>query len=213
MSIRILVVDDHRLIRRGLCSLLEFDPTLKVVGEAGDAEEAIQRALELSPDVILMDVNMPGTGGIEATRQLHHLLPDARVLILTVQEDEEMLMAALKVGAAGYVTKRAADSELTDAIRAVARGELYIHPTMTRKLLHEMAVHTAPPPSLEEDISPRAREVLQLLARGCTNREIAEQLHISVRTVEGHRAGLMTRLGLHSRSDLVTYAAQHHLIP
>jgi DNA-binding NarL/FixJ family response regulator len=213
LSIRILVVDDHCLIRRGLCSLLEFDPTMNVVGEAGNAEEAIERALAVTPDVILMDVNMPGTGGIEATRQLHHLLPDARVLILTVQEDEEMLMAALKVGAAGYITKRAADSELTDAIRAVARGDLYIHPTMTRKLLREMAAHTALPPSPEEEISPRAREVLQLLARGCTNREIAEQLQISVRTVEGHRAGLMARLGLHSRSDLVTYAAQHHLIP
>jgi len=214
MPIRILIVDDHSVIRTGLRTILAAQPDLEVVGEAADGHQAIQLARELHPDVVLMDISMPGPagGGIEVTRRLREILPHVCVLILTVHEDETLLREAIRVGASGYVIKRAAESELVNAIQAVARGEMYIHPAMTRTLLKNLATPTAPRPTTVESLTPREIEVLRLLAKGYTNRQIAEALRISVRTVEGHRSNLMSKLDVHSRVELTGYAEEHHLL-
>ncbi len=166
--------------------------------------------MELKPDILLMDLSMPNIGGIEATRQLSQSEPKIRVLILTVHEDESLLKEVIRVGAAGYIIKRAAQEDLIHAIRVVSRGDLYIHPTMTRALFHDPSV----PPKVSEieTLTLREIEVLQLLAKGYTNRQIAEHLSLSPRTVEGHRANVSGKLGLHSRVELVEYAEKHGLL-
>jgi two-component system response regulator NreC len=215
MAIHILIVDDHAVIRAGLRTILKADPDLQVVGEAADGSAALRLASELHPDVILMDISMPSPagGGIETTRRLRDTLPDARVLILTVHEDESLLREAIQAGAAGYIIKRAAESELVSAVRAVWNGDMYVHPAMTRVLLKDMAVR---PPSKKqvsvESLTPRELDVLRLLAKGHTNRQIAEVLNVSTRTVEGHRANLMDKLELHSRVELTSFAEEHGLL-
>ncbi len=211
MPIRILIADDHGLLRAGLRALLRDEPDMAVVGEAIDSEDTIQKALELRPDVILLDISMPGRGGLEVTRFLRKSLPGTRILILTVHEDEDLLREAIRLGASGYIIKRAVEAELVHAIRAVWRGELYIHPAMTRALLKDLA----PPPSEAspvEPLTPRELEVLRRIALGYTNRQIAEEMGISIRTVETHRANLMGKLGVNSRVELVRYAREHGLI-
>ena len=214
MPIRILIVDDHSVIRTGLRTILAAQPDLEVVGEAADGHQAIQLARDLGPDVVLMDISMPGPagGGIEVTRRLREILPHTFVLILTVHEDETLLREAIRVGASGYVIKRAAESELVSAVQAVARGEMYIHPAMTRALLKDLAAPSGPRENAVEPLTSREIEVLRLLAKGYTNRQIAEVLRISVRTVEGHRANLMSKLEVHSRVELTGYAEEHHLL-
>ena len=214
MPIKILIVDDHSVIRTGLRTILAAQPDLEVVGEAADGHQAIQLARDLRPDVVLMDISMPGPagGGIEVTRRLREILPNTSVLILTVHEDETLLREAIRVGASGYVIKRAAESELVSAVQAVARGEMYIHPAMTRALLKDLATPTAPRQTTVESLTPREIEVLRMLSKGYTNRQIAEALRISVRTVEGHRANLMSKLEVHSRVELTGYAEEHHLL-
>lgn len=212
MSIRILLADDHGVIRAGLRALLAGFPDLCVVGEASDGNEAIAKTAELKPDILLMDLNMPNVGGIEATRQLVQSQPAVRILILTVHEDESLLKEAIRAGAAGYVIKRAAQEDLIHAIRVVARGDLYVHPAMTRALFSEPSPSVPPKLSEAETLTLREIEVLQLLVKGCTNRQIAEQLNLSPRTVEGHRANLSGKLGLRSRVELVEYAEKHGLI-
>ena len=214
MPIRILIVDDHSVIRTGLRTILATQPDFEVVGEAADGHQALQLARELHPDVVLTDISMPGPagGGIEVTRRLREILPHTAVLILTVHEDETLLREAIRVGASGYVIKRAAESELVSAVQAVARGEMYIHPAMTRALLKGLATPTAPRQNAVEPLTPREIEVLRMLAKGYTNRQIAEALRISVRTVEGHRANLMSKLDVHSRVELTGYAEDHHLL-
>ncbi|WP_376792665.1 response regulator [Thermoflexus sp.] len=211
MPIRILIADDHGLVRAGLRALLKDEPDLEVIGEAADSEDAIQKAMALRPDVMLLDISMPGRGGIEVTRFLRKALPELRILILTVHEDEDMLREAIRLGASGYIIKRAVEEELVHAIRAVWRGDLYIHPAMTRALLKDLKA-PAVEPVLVEPLTPRELEVLRLIAMGYTNRQIAEELGISVRTVETHRANLMGKLGLSSRVELVRYAREHGLI-
>ena len=212
MSIRILIADDHGVLRAGLRALLNAEPDLEVVAEAADGEQALHLASELRPDIVLMDLNMPKVGGIQATRLLRDLLPEVGVLVLTVHEDSSLLREAIQGGASGYIIKRALESELINAIHAISRGELYIHPALTRSLFID------PPPAEPEDqysieaLTPRECEVLQLIAQGYTNRQIACRLTISVRTVESHRANLMAKVNLHSRVDLVRYAAQHGLL-
>lgn len=211
MGIRTLIVDDHGVLRAGLRALLAGEADLEVVGEAADGDEALRMAGELSPEVVLMDITMPGMDGIEATRKLLAEMPSARVLLLTVHADSSLLREALKAGAAGYILKRAVESELINAIRAVARGDLYIDPAMTRALLTEPARNPCRD-NLNETLTSRETEVLQLIAGGYTNRQIAEKLTISVRTVEGHRANIMGKLDLRSRVELVRYARETGLI-
>lgn len=214
MPIRILIADDHSMIRTGLRTILQAHPDLEVVGEAADGHEAIHLARELHPDVVLTDISMPGPagGGIEVTRRLRETLPRTSVLILTVHEDESLLREALRVGASGYVIKRAAESELVNAIQAVARGEMYIHSAMTRGLIQDLAAPPSPPKTEVESLTPREIEILRMLAKGYTNRQIAEVLRISVRTVEGHRANVMSKLDVHSRVELTGYAEEHGLL-
>jgi len=212
MPTRILIADDHGVLRAGLRALLNAEPGLDVVGEAGDGDEALRLTRTLQPDIVLMDINMPGSGGIEATRQLKQLHPDVRVLILTVHEDEGLLQEAIRAGAAGYIIKRAVESELINAIRAVSRGDLYVHPSMTRALLTNTSLASAGNQAAIETLTPREIEILGLIAQGHTNRQIADLLTLSVRTVESHRANLMEKLNVHSRVELVRYAAQHGLL-
>jgi two-component system response regulator NreC len=212
MSVRILIADDHGVIRAGLRALLAGFPDMNVVGEATDGSEVLEKSMELQPDIVLMDLSMPNLGGIEATRLLSERLPHVRVLILTVHEDESLLKEVVRAGAAGYVVKRAAQEDLIHAIRVVARGDLYVHPSMTRALFAESSSAVTPAEFGGETLTLREIEVLQLLARGYTNRQIAEQLNLSPRTVEGHRANLSAKLGLHSRVELVEFAEKHGLM-
>ena len=213
MSIRILIADDHGVLRAGLRALLSAEPELEVVDEASNGNEALSLAGKLQPDLILLDISMPDLGGIEVTRRLKEMLPDVRVLILTVHEDEGLLQEAIQAGASGYIVKRAVESELVDAIRAVWRGDLYIHPAMTRALLKEMSSSpTSNNDAPVESLTPREIDVLRLIAQGYTNRQMADMLSISVRTVESHRSNLMGKLDLHSRVELVRYAKENNLI-
>lgn len=212
MSIRILLADDHGVIRAGLRALLEGFPDMTVVAESSDGGDAVAKALELKPDVVLMDLSMPNVGGIEATRQLLQREPGMSILILTVHEDESLLKEVIRAGAAGYIVKRAAPEDLIHAIRVVARGDLYVHPTMTRLLFNEPAKDAVPAGTSVDTLTLREIEVLQLLAKGYTNRQIAGQLSLSPRTVEGHRANIAGKLGLHSRVELVEYAEKHGLL-
>jgi two-component system response regulator NreC len=212
MPIRILIADDHGVIRAGLRALLDGVPEMAVIGEASDGSEALAKTMELKPDILLMDLSMPHMGGIEATRHLTQSESATRVLILTVHEDESLLKEVIRAGAAGYIVKRAAQEDLLHAIRVVSRGDLYVHPSMTRALFTEPAPNAAQKTSEVEPLTTREIEVLQLLAKGNTNRQIAEQLRLSQRTVEGHRANLSGKLGLHSRVELVEYAEKHGLL-
>jgi two-component system, NarL family, response regulator NreC len=212
MPIRILITDDHGVIRAGLRALLSGLPEIEVVGEAVDGRDTLRKAVELNPDIVIMDLSMPEMGGVEATAQLAQIAPNVRVLILTVHEEESLLKEVIRAGAVGYIIKRAVEDELIHAIRVVARGDMYVHPSMTRVLF-------SPPPSSPESmdsaveaLTAREIEVLRLLAKGYTNRQIAEQLGISPRTAEGHRANLSSKLGLRSRVELVDYAQQHGLL-
>lgn len=212
MSIRVLITDDHGVIRAGLRALLAGIPEIEVVGEASDGLDVLKKATGLNPDIVLMDLSMPNMGGIEATRQLSLIEPHVRVLILTVHEDEGLLKEVVRAGAAGYIIKRAVEDELIHAIRVVARGDIYVHPSMTRNLLNPPASTLVPIESNGEELTAREVEVLRLLARGYTNRQIADRLKISPRTAEGHRANLSAKLGLHSRVELVEYAEKHKML-
>jgi DNA-binding NarL/FixJ family response regulator len=212
MPSRILIVDDHGVLRAGLRALLSREAEYEVVGEASTSDEALRAARELSPDIVLMDLSLPGVGGIELTRRLKETLPETKVLILTVHEDAALLREAVKAGAAGYVVKRAVESELLAAIESAQRGELYVHPSMTRALLEEK--RAAPPPPRRGDpeaLTNREADVLKLIVRGYTNRQMADELTLSVRTVETHRANIMGKLGLSSRAELVRWATEHKL--
>lgn len=211
MAIRILIADDHGVLRAGLRALLNAEPDLEVVGEAADGDEALRLTRTLQPDIVLMDVSMPGCGGIEATRRLKELRSDVRVLILTVHEDSGLLQEAIRAGASGYILKRAAESELVNAIQAVWRGDLYVHPAMTRALFASTIHAPADNQVAIETLTPREVEVLRLIAQGHTNRQMADLLTLSVRTIESHRANMMQKLDLHSRVELVRYAMKHGL--
>lgn len=212
MSLRILIVDDHGVLRAGLRALLNDETDFQVVGEAGTSDECLRNALELKPDLVLMDLSIPGVGGLDLTRQLREKLPETRVIILTVHEDTALLREAMTAGAAGYVVKRAVESELLAAIHAAVRGEFYVHPSMTRNLL-ELQPSSAPPPSRGnlQALTSREVDVVKLLTSGFTNRQIADQLFLSVRTVESHRAHILGKLGLTSRAELVRWAAERNL--
>ena len=212
MCIRILIADDHGVLRAGLRALLSSESDIEVVGEAVDGKQTVTLSEELEPDVVLLDVSLPDQSGIEVTRSLKELQPEIRVLILTVHEDEGLLQEAIQAGAAGYIIKRAVESELIDAIRAVSRGDIYVHPAMTRALFKDMTPAPSAKGSPIEAPTPREIDVLRYIAQGYTNRQTAEALTISVRTVESHRANLMSKLGLSSRVELVRYAKENGVI-
>ena len=211
--IRIVLADDHTLLRDGIRSLLEDQPDMVVIGEAEDGRGVVQLTADLKPDVVLMDIAMPLLNGLEATRQIKRDRPQARVLVLTMHDNEEYVRQVLLAGASGYVLKRAAASELVAAIRAVHKGEAVLSPAITRLVLEDYlrSDGSKPEPSAGE-LTPREREILQLIAEGYTSREIAEMLSLSVKTVQAHRTSLMQKLDLHDRGDLIKYAIQKKII-
>ena len=212
MSIRILIADDHGVMRAGLRALLEVEPDVKVVGEAASGEDALHLAGKLAPDLVLLDIGLPGIDGIETTRRLGKLSSHIRVIILSVYEDESLLREAIKAGAAGYVIKRAAEEELIAALRAVSRGDMYIHPAITRLLVKDLSPTVESKQGALDTLTPREMEVMKYIIRGFTNRQVAEALFISIRTVEGHRASLFSKLGLKNRVELVEFAEKNGLI-
>jgi len=207
---RLLLADDHAVLRAGLRMLLDAQPDMEVVGEAADGEETVERASELKPDVVLMDITMGGMDGITATRQIQRRIPKTKVLVLTMHDDEEYLRQMFEAGASGYVLKRAADTELVAAIRAVQRDEIFLYPAFVRGLLGDLIGRKEKNGSLrkcdKEVLSRREIEVLRLLALGYTNKQIAAQLFLSVKTVESYRARIVGKLGLKNRAALVRYA-------
>lgn len=211
MPIRILIADDHGVMRAGLCAILEHEPELEVVGQAANGEEALRLAGQIVPDMALLDIGMPGMDGIEVTRRLKKAAPQIQVLILSVYEDESLLREAIKAGASGYVIKRAVEEELISAIRAVSRGDLYIHPAITRLLVKDLSPNVKGKNDALGSLTLRELEVMGYIIRGFTNRQIAEALFISVRTVEGHRASLFGKLGLKNRVELVEFAEKNDL--
>ena len=211
MTIRVLLVDDHAVVRAGLRLLLDAEDDLETVGEAGDAREAIFQVRSSKPDVVIMDVGLGGgKSGIETTPEVLHEAPDAKVLMLSMQDDPRYVREAFAAGASGYVLKEAADSELVTAVREVAKGARYVDPALGARIAAadaEAARHAA-----EDPLSDREREVLRLLALGHTNQEIAKSLFISVRTAETHRAHIMQKLRLNTRAELVRYAISNGLL-
>ena len=210
MSIRVLVVDDHAVVRAGLRRVLDAEPDIETVSEAASAERAVFEAIDHKPDVVLLDVTMPGKSGIDGLPALLQAVPETKVLILSMQDDPRYVRQAFGAGASGYVLKEAADTEVVSAIRAVAAGERYVHPALGARLI---AADAEERKRAEVDpLSEREREVLRLLALGHTNQEIAKMLYISVRTAETHRAHVMQKLGLSSRAELVRYALADGLL-
>jgi DNA-binding NarL/FixJ family response regulator len=204
MTIRVLIVDDHAVVRTGLRRVLDAEVDIETVGEAADAERAVFEAIEARPDVVLLDVMMPGKSGIEGMPALLQAVPEAKILVLSMQDDPRYVREAFDAGASGYVLKEAADTEVVRAVRAVAGGERYVHPSLGARLVEADAEERK---RAEDDpLSEREREVLRLLALGHTNQEIATMLFISVRTAETHRAHIMQKLQLGSRAELVRYA-------
>jgi len=212
-KIRILLADDHTILRSGVRALLENEPGLSVIGEAEDGRAAVSMACKLKPNVVIMDIAMPLLNGLEATRQIKIQCPDVKVLVLSMHDNEEYIRQALEAGAMGYILKDAAPGELVNAIRSVYRGEAVLSPAVTRLVIEDYLRWGGTRPQEESDsLSPREREVLQLIAEGYTNKQIAEILSISIKTVQAHRNNLMQKLDLHDRGELIKYAIQKKII-
>jgi DNA-binding NarL/FixJ family response regulator len=215
-AIRVLIVDDHALFRRGLEATLQLEPDISVVGEAGDGAEALAKAQESLPDVVLMDVKMPRHSGIEACKIIKLEVPSARIVMLTMSDDEADLYEAVKAGASGYLLKDVPVDELADSIRAVHGGQSLINPSLASKLLTEFATMSrrgVAPQSVEPPkLTPREMEVLRAVARGLNNREIAKELFISENTVKNHIRNILEKLQLHSRMEAVVYAVREKLL-
>lgn len=212
--IRVFIADDHAVLRAGLRMLIDAQPDMQVVGEAEDGEEAVRRVVSLRPEVALVDVSMPRLDGLEVVRRLQESAPQVRVLILSMYDDEGYLRRALEHGAAGYILKKAADTELMAAVRAVARGENYVYPSLTHLLVNRYLGRQEegqPGPS-PAGLSDRELEVLKLLAAGYTSQQVGDQLALSVKTVETYKARVLEKLGLQSRVELVRYALRHGLL-
>jgi len=214
-KITVLLADDHRILREGIRSLLEKEPDIEVVAEASEGGEAVAKAQQLSPDLVLMDITMPGMNGLEATRQIKALKPGVKVLILTMHEGNQYISEFLRSGASGYVLKDTAAQELVGAIRAVNQGDAFLYPSIARMLLEEyiQKVQSGEERGSYDGLTDREREVLRMVAEGKTNKEIADDLSLSVRTVQAHRANLMGKLHMHDRTELVRYAIRKGLIP
>ena len=212
--VRVLIVDDHDIVRAGIRMLLDAQPDMAVVGEASDGKEAIEMAGSMKPDVVLMDISMPGTTGIEATRAIKKANSRIEIVGLTMHAEDRYFFQLLQAGASGYVVKGAAPRELLEAVRAASRGEAYIHPSLQRKLIGDYVSRTegSDQSSMLADLTERELEVLRLIVDGLTSREIAESLVISPNTVERHRQNIMSKLGLHNRAELVRYAISKGLV-
>ncbi len=216
-EIRILLADDQQLVREGLCALLDLIPDIRVVGEAGDGAEAVERARQMRPDVVLMDVRMPGLDGVAATRRLHETCPEVKVIILTTFDDDEYVFEGLRAGAAGYLLKDVPSEQLVEAIRAAARGEAFIQPSVARKVVAEFArlterEHRRREQPLVEPLSARELEVLALVAEGLSNREIGDHLFITPGTVKNHVSNVLAKLGVRDRTQAILRAQELGLL-
>ncbi len=227
-SIEVLLADDHDILRQGLKLLLQTQPDIQVVGEARTGVEAIEQSLKLTPDVVVMDISMTKMDGLEASQHIRSALPKTQVLILTMHESEEYFLQALRMGAAGYLVKKAAPADLCAAVRSIAHGGAFLYPGLAKALVrayvapqassspdqrqHPSGTKHATLPHTLEVLTPREIEVLKMVAEGQTNQEIADQLVISIKTVQAHRANVMEKLGLRDVTHLVRFALRHHLI-
>jgi two-component system response regulator NreC len=213
-TIRLLLVDDHTVVRTGLRMLLEDEEDVQIVGEAGTAQEALEAVARHKPDVVLMDIGLPDMSGIDATREIKRTSPEVAVVALTIHEDEEYFFKMLEAGAGGYVPKRAAPEELLTAIRAAAAGEVYLYPSLAKLLVKDyLAQERSNEAGTSLDgLTSREQEVLRYLAEGASNEAIADALVISIKTVARHRENIMKKLGLHSRAELVRYAIRKGII-
>jgi len=225
-TIKLMLVDDHEVVRTGLRSFLETQPGLEVIAEANNGREALNRVREMQPDIVLMDITMPDMDGMEATQKLKKMYPKCQVLVLTVHADKQYFMKMLEAGASGYITKQAAADELVSAIQAVAAGHIYLQPALARWLLedYQRLVKSVGSPSPEETsgeskyavdldiLSERERQVLELVGEGHNNNDIGEQLELSPKTIARHRERIMKKLNMHSRTELVKFAIRTGLI-
>lgn len=213
-KIRVLIVDDHALVREGLRALLEAQPDIEVVGEATNGEEAVNKTREIQPDIILMDITMPVMNGLEATRHIRQDNPEVKILILTMHESDDYFFKILEAGASGYFIKGGSSRELISALQVVWRGDVFIYPTMVRRLLSDylQRVKEGQDEGSYDGLTNREREILKLIAEDHTNQEIADLLVLSVATVQTHRAHLMRKLGLRNRTELIKYALRRGFI-
>jgi DNA-binding NarL/FixJ family response regulator len=214
-KISVLLAEDHTIVRKGLGALLEAEIGIEVVGEAADGREAIERAEELRPDVVVMDIAMPGLNGLEATRQLKKRFPEMKIIILTMHSNEEYVLQTLRSGASGYLIKKSAPSDLISAIREVYQGKSFLSPSISKTVIDEyirQADKMAEGENSHTKLTHRETEVLQMIAEGLKTREIAERLFVSIKTVETHRANIREKLDRHSTADLVQYAIRKGLI-
>jgi NarL family two-component system response regulator LiaR len=213
-KIRVLVVDDHPIVREGICALLAVVGDISVVAEAANGSEAIEMTRELRPDVVLMDIAMPIMGGLEATRRICREFPKTRVLVLTQYDDKEYVLPVIEAGAAGFISKAAASSELISGIRSVYRGDSYLSPPVAKLLVEGYRYKAGGKADQDpyEQLTDRERDVLKLMAEGHSNKEIADILVISRKTVEGHKTNLMAKLDIHNRTELVKYALRKGII-
>jgi DNA-binding NarL/FixJ family response regulator len=213
-SIQVLLVEDHTIVRKGLRALLEGEPDMQVVGEAEDGRQALNQVQQLLPDVVLMDIGMPGLNGLEATRQIKHQFPKTKVVVLTMHTSAEYVFSVLQAGASGYLVKQAATEEVISAIRAVYQGESFLSPSISTKVIEEYLRRAGKTESVDpyERLTSREREVLQLIAEGHSTQEIATLLYVSGKTVETHRSRLMEKLDIHTIAELTQYAIRKGII-
>ena len=214
MTVRVVVVDDHTLVRQGIVGLLASKPDIEVAGQAGNAREAMAVIASVSPDVVLMDIAMPGQSGLDATREIRDRFPTVQVVIVTIHDREDYLFQALRAGAAGYVLKGAEVQDLLEAVRTAQRGEVYLFPSVTKKLVADYLRRSqaGEDRTTYDGLSDREREILGLIAQGLTTNAIAATLFLSPHTVQSHRDHIMSKLGLHSKAALIKYAIAHGLI-
>ena len=209
-KIKILVVDDHAILRDGIRALLGLHDDVEIIGEASEGKEAVEKALELEPDVVVMDIAIPGMDGLEATRRIKKKSSKVQILVLTQHDNKEYVLSSIKAGAAGYVPKRAMGSELVSAIRAVHRGDSFLYPSAAAALIDDYRQQAETEPY--DRLTAREREILTLIADGISSRQIAEMLFISLKTVQGHRTKIMEKLDIHNRAELIKYALRKGLV-
>lgn len=213
-KIKVLIVDDHAILREGIKALLSCYEDIEIVGEASDGAEAIKKVKELNPDVTLMDIAMPGLGGLESTLELRKIRPQTKIIVLTQYDNREYIYRFFKAGVSGYVLKKAMGTELLSAIRAVYNGGTFLYPSVATKVVEGYLQEGEQPPAVDpyEALTDREKQVLKLIAEGYTNKEMAELLYISVKTVMGHRTNIMEKLNIHNRTELVKFAIRHGLV-